>query len=85
MPTTSGPCFDPADIVAGETLLTDFATRFGPKDLRDLADQVVNAIDADGSLPTDELNHARRHLQFRPTRDGAYVGQWRLTNALGPS
>ena len=77
------PGFDPADIVAGETLLTDFATRFGPKDLRDLADQVVNAIDPDGSLPTDELNHDRRHLQFRPTRDGAYVGQWRLTGALG--
>lgn len=58
----------------GEALLTDFATRFGPKDLRDLAEQVVNAIDPDGSLPNDELNHDRRHVAFRPTPTAPTAG-----------
>jgi hypothetical protein len=77
------PGFDPEDIAAGEALLTEFATRFGPKDLRNLADQVVAAIDPDGSVPNDDLNHDRRHLLLRPGADGAYAGQLRLTGALG--
>ena len=81
--TVDRPGFDPDDVAAGEALLTDFATRFGPKDLRTLADQVVDAIDPDGSEPPDDLNRDRRHLLVRPTPDGAYTGQLRLTGALG--
>ena len=45
------PGFDPADIEAGERLLTDFAHTFGPPDLRVMADTVVDRIDPDGSPP----------------------------------
>ncbi len=43
--------FDPEKIDAGEQLLAQFATQFGPRDLRRLANKVVEAIDPDGTLP----------------------------------
>ena len=43
--------FDPELIDAGEQLLAQFATQFGPKELRRLAHQVVDRIDPDGTLP----------------------------------
>ena len=75
--------FDPADVAAGEALLTSHAYTFAPEPLRQLAEQVVNAIDPDGTLPDDEVNADRRHFHLRPTRDGAYVGEFRLTGAAG--
>ena len=48
--------FDPADIAAGEKLLTEHAAVFPPEDLRLLAAKVVDAINPDGTLPNDELN-----------------------------
>ncbi len=77
------PGFDPADIDAGEVLLVAQAATFEPKLLGQLADQVVSAIDPDGSLPNDRLNADRRHFSMRSTRDGAYVGEFRLSGALG--
>lgn len=77
------PGFDPVDIDAGEALLTAQAAIFEPKLLGQLADQVVAAIDPDGSLPKDRLNFDRRHFSMRPTSDGAYVGEFRLTGVLG--
>ena len=56
---------------------------FGPEDLKQLADRVVDAIDPDGTLPKDELNHDRRYLHLRPTRDGAWTGEFRLTGVAG--
>lgn len=75
--------FDTAAIEAGEKLLTRFATTFGPKDLRILAAQVVNGIDPDGTRPLDDVNHDRRHLTIRQHPDGSYVGEFRLTGAVG--
>lgn len=75
--------FDPADLEAGERLLTEHARTFGPKQLKMLADRVVDAIDPDGSLPDEQLNADRRHLHLRQTRDGAWVGEFRLTGGLG--
>jgi Domain of unknown function (DUF222)/HNH endonuclease len=75
--------FDPADIAAGEQLLIAHARSFGPEDLRQLADRVVDAIDPDGTLPNEELNADRRFLQLRPTKDGAWTGEFRLTGAAG--
>lgn len=77
------PGFDPADIEAGERLLSEHALTFGPRDLRMLADRVVEAMDPDGTRPNDELNSDRRHFHLRPTRDGAYVGEGRLTGTAG--
>ena len=57
--------FDPADLDAGEALLTEHAAVFPPEDLRLLADKVVDAIDPDGTLPNDELNTDRRYLHLR--------------------
>lgn len=75
--------FDPAAIDAGEELLTEFATRFGPKDLSVLAQDVIDHIDTDGTRPQDDLNADRRHFYLRQTRDGAWTGEFRLTGALG--
>ena len=77
------PGFDPAAVEAGEELLTRFAHQFGPKDLKRLADQVVDDIDPDGSLPNEELNRDRRFFHLRPTKDGAYAGEFRLTAEAG--
>ena len=41
--------FDPADVEAGERLLTEHALTFGPKQLRLLAERVVDGIDPDGT------------------------------------
>jgi hypothetical protein len=81
--TVDRPGFDPADIEAGEHLLARFATQFGPKDLRRLAEQVVDAINPDGSRPKEELNRDRRFFHLRPTKDGAYAGEFRLSAAAG--
>lgn len=81
--TVDRPGFDPVDITAGEELLTGYAATFEPKVLGQLADQVVAAIDPDGTLPDDRLNSDRRYFSIRPTRDGAYVGEFRLTGVLG--
>ena len=75
--------FSPADIDAGEQLLVRHARSFGPEDLKQLADRVLDAIDPDGTLPKDELNHDRRYLHLRPTRDGAWTGEFRLTGVAG--
>ena len=77
------PGFDPADLAAGEELLTRFASQFGPKELKRLAEQVVDAIDPDGTLPAEQLNADRRFFHLRPTKDGAYAGEFRLTGECG--
>ncbi len=75
--------FDPEKIDAGEQLLAQFATQFGPKDLRRLATKVVEAIDPDGTLPNEELQRDRRFFRMRPTKDGSYAGEFRLTSDCG--
>ena len=54
--------FDPAAIEEGERLLTGFAATFGPKELKMLADQVVDHIDPDETVPDDQVNADRRHF-----------------------
>ena len=75
--------FDPDLIDVGEQLLAQHATQFAPKDLRRLAKQVVDRIDQDGTLPKEELQQDRRFFRMRPTKDGGYAGEFRLT--LRPS
>ena len=75
--------FDPADIANGEALLTENATMFPPEDLKLLANRVVDGIDPDGTVPDDQLNDDRRYFHLRSTRDGAYVGDFRLTGTAG--
>ena len=78
-----GAGFDPDDVARGEGLLAGFATRFGPKDLRRLAEQVVDAIDPDGTRPDHRIQADRRHVTLRPTRDGGFAGEFRLTAEAG--
>ncbi len=75
--------FDPADIAAAEELLTGCAATFGPKELRQLAERTVDAIDPDGTLPDDQLQQDRRHFTMRPCPGGMYAGEFRLTGSLG--
>ena len=75
--------FDPAGIEAGEQLLADFATQFGPRELRRLAQQVVDRIDPDGTLPDEERQQDRRFFRMRPTKDGSFAGEFRLTGDCG--
>jgi len=67
--------FDPGHIDAAEALLTGHAHTFGPADLKQLTDRVVDRIDPDGTLPTDQLNEDRRHFHLRPAADGTYRGE----------
>jgi hypothetical protein len=77
------PGFDQADINEGERLLTGFAVSFGPKELSKLAVRTVAAIDPDGTLPDERLQQDRRHVEMRPTKDGGFSGEFRLTSSLG--
>ena len=45
--------FDPDRVAWGEQQLAGWAGQFGPKDLRRLAEQMVDGIDPDGTLPDD--------------------------------
>lgn len=75
--------FDPAEVDAAEAFLTEQASTFGPKDLKQLADRVVDRIDPDGTLPDDELNQDRRFFELRPAKDGSYRGEFHLTGTVG--
>jgi hypothetical protein len=75
--------FDPAAIEEGEQLLVGFANTHAVKDLRILADQIVDRIDPDGTPPKDQLNQDRRHVEFHQRGDGSWAGTLRLTGALG--
>jgi Domain of unknown function (DUF222)/HNH endonuclease len=75
--------FDPADLDAADQLLAGFTRTFEPQQLRDLAAQVVERIDPDGSVPQDKLNSDRRHLAFRKLGDGMYDVEGRLTGTVG--
>ena len=75
--------FDPADLDLGDRLLADYATAFGPQELRVIARQVVDRIDPDGTRPQEELNVDRRHLELRKLKDGMYGVEGRLTGAVG--
>ena len=44
---------------------------------------MVDAIDPDGTTPNDQLNEDRRYFHLRSTRDGAFVGDFRLTGTAG--
>ena len=77
------PGFHPDQVAAGEELLVGFAGRFGPADLRRLADQVVDAVDPDGTLRDDRLQADRRHFTMHRTKDGGFAGEFRLTAAAG--
>jgi len=78
-----GAGFDPADVAAGEQILADYAAQLGPKDLARLADRVVDGINPDGTLPDDRIQQDRRHFTLRPTRDGGFAGEFRLTAEAG--
>ena len=70
---------DPAAVDAGGTAAQRARHPVGPKDLKILADRVVDYLDPDGSRPDEERNATRRFLHLRSTTDGAYTGEFRLT------
>jgi hypothetical protein len=74
----------PADVDAGEVLVTEQANRLGFKDLQTVVTKVVEAIDPDGTLPADEAEHEhRRFLHLKQRTDGSWVGDFRFTPAVG--
>lgn len=75
--------FDADDVNAAEATLAQFATVFPPAELRGLAQQVVDRIDPDGTLPDDDLHRDRRHLELRRCRDHSWRLEGRLTPDLG--
>lgn len=77
------PGLDAAAVTAGEGLLTGFAATFGAKDLKHLAEQTVDAIDPDGTLPPEQLSADRRHFSLRKGGDGMYAGEFRMTGPAG--
>jgi hypothetical protein len=71
-------------VAAVEQLLVRHAQELGPKDLRLVADRIVDAADADGPAPIDEpLQQDRRHVELRQRRDGMWQLEGKLTNTVG--
>jgi hypothetical protein len=78
------PNLDPDEVPAAEQLLTKHARELGPKDLRLVANRVVNGLDPDGpETSDDQLQQDRRHLQLRQRRGGMWQVEGRLTNTVG--
>ena len=75
---------DPAAVEAGEVLLVQQATQLGYHDLDQVAAKLINAIDPDGVLPTDEAEHRlRRFFHLKHRTDGSWAGDFRLTPEVG--
>jgi hypothetical protein len=71
-------------VEAGEILLVEQATKLGMKDLQLVAAKLVEAIDPDGILPSDEAEHRlRRFFHLKQRQDGCWVGDFRLTPEAG--
>jgi Domain of unknown function (DUF222) len=83
-PSRKLPNLDPDEVPAAEQLLTKHARELGPKDLRLVANRVVNGLDPDGpETSDDQLHQDRRHLELRQRRDGMWHMEGRLTNTVG--
>ena len=75
---------DSAAVEAGEILLVENATQLGMKDLGLVAAKLIEAIDPDGILPSDEAEHRiRRFFHLKQRKDGCWAGDFRLTPEAG--
>ena len=75
---------DPVAVETGEILLVDQASKLGYRDLGLVAAKLVEAIDPDGILPSDEAEHRlRRYVHLKQRKDGCWAGDFRLTPAAG--
>jgi Domain of unknown function (DUF222)/HNH endonuclease len=84
MQKLSRPDLDSDRVAAAEQQLVKHAQQLGPKDLRLVADRIVDAVDSDGPAPVDEqLQQDRRHLELRQRRDGMWQLEGKLTNTVG--
>jgi len=78
------PDLNREQVAAVEPQLVKHAQELGPKDLRLVADRIVDAADADGPAPIDEpLQQDRRHVELRQRRDGIWQLEGKLTNTVG--
>jgi hypothetical protein len=75
---------DPDKVEAGEIFLVEHAGKLGYQDLDRAAAKLVEAIDPDGILPSDEAEHRlRRFFHLKQRRDGSWAGDFRLTPEVG--
>ena len=75
---------DPDKVEAGEIFLVEHAAKLGYQDLDRAAAKLVEAIDPDGILPSDEAEHRlRRFFHLKQRNDGSWVGDFRLTPEAG--
>lgn len=75
---------DRADVDGGEEFLVDQAGVLGFKDLTTVTATLLEAIDPDGILPSDEAVHEdRRFLHLKQRKDGSWAGDFRFTPAVG--
>ena len=84
MQKLSRPELDADEVAAAEQQLVKHAQQLGPKDLRLVADRIVDAVDIDGPAPVDEqLQQDCRHLELRQRRDGMWQLEGKLTTTVG--
>ena len=75
---------DPDAVEAGEIFLVEHAGKLGYQDLDRAAAKLVEAIDPDGILPSDEAEHRlRRFFHLKQRKDGSWAGDFRLTPEAG--
>jgi hypothetical protein len=83
MQKLSRPDLSPGEVAAAERQLAKHAQELGPKDLRLVADRIVDVVDPDRPEPVDDqLQQDRRHLVLKQRRDGMWQLEGRLTNTV---
>jgi hypothetical protein len=84
MQKLDGPDLNPEQVAAAEQQLVTHAQQLSPKDLRLVADRIVDAVDPDGPDPVDQqLQQDRRHLELKQRRDGMWQLEGKLTKTVG--
>jgi hypothetical protein len=84
MQKLTGAELNPDQVAAAEQQLAKHAQELGPKDLRLVADRIVDTVDPGRPEPIDDqLQQDRRHLELKQRRDGMWRLEGKLTNTVG--
>ena len=73
----------PDQVRAVEAELVGHCRQFAPKELKNLCDRYLDALDPDGPEPNEQRNQERRSWRMHTTPSGAVVGEFRLTPETG--
>ncbi len=73
----------PDQVKVVEAELVEHCRKFGPRELKQLCQRYLDALDPDGPEPDVQRNWDRRFFRLGSTASGAFVGEFRLTPEVG--